>query len=455
MIHPIAVANAIAVTTAGLALFLMALRLLVPQFFVFFFNAQFFGANVASLLPAEAQVGVETGESQRVSRTQLVGCIASGGWHHLAVLHDGAVMAWGRNNFGQLGIGESGEETRREAPVRVPGITTAVAVSAGSEHSLVLLKDGTVLAWGRNDWWQHGNGTQEDFRRETTRNQDSAVPIQVSGLAPARAIAAGPEYSVAVLEDGTVRTWGKGDAGRLGDGVLVSRQTLHQRTIPVPVRGLTDVVAVAAGSCHTLALLADGTVCAWGCNERGQLGNGKTESSAVPVEVVGLRNIMAVAAGDQHSLALLTDGTIRAWGGNSQGELGNDVVHKPLARDRDYDRSLPTPVKDIANAVAIGARFQSLAVLADGTVRAWGHGYYGALGDGTKNKHATLPVVVKGVKKAVAVTGGGSNGMALLADGTIQVWGAGYRSGKGVSRWVPEPLSGLSNVCALPRATVP
>lgn len=62
MLHPIAFANAIAVTTAGLALFLLVLRLLVPQFFVFFFNAQFFGANVASLLPAEPRPLVLLGE---------------------------------------------------------------------------------------------------------------------------------------------------------------------------------------------------------------------------------------------------------------------------------------------------------------------------------------------------------------------------------------------------------
>ena len=123
--------------------------------------------------------------------------------------------------------------------------------------------------------------------------------------------------------------WGCNDSGQLGNG------TTTDSDVPVAVSGLGGVTAIAAGADHSLALLSDGTVMAWGYNGSGQLGNGTTTDSDVPVAVSGLSGtVTAIAGGGTHSLALLSDGTVMAWGRNGSGQLGNGTTtdsHVPVA----------------------------------------------------------------------------------------------------------------------------
>ncbi|NLA33623.1 MAG: prepilin-type N-terminal cleavage/methylation domain-containing protein, partial [Tenericutes bacterium] len=130
-------------------------------------------------------------------------------------------------------------------------------------------------------------------------------------------IATGSSHTVALLEDGTVRAWGNNRDGALGNGSTTNSN------IPVTVTGLTNVTQIAAGFNHTVALLADGTVRTWGKNNNGQLGNASWTSSNIPVTVTGLTNVTQIAAGEAHTVALLEDGTVRAWGYNYYGQLGN------------------------------------------------------------------------------------------------------------------------------------
>jgi alpha-tubulin suppressor-like RCC1 family protein len=95
---------------------------------------------------------------------------------------------------------------------------------------------------------------------------------------------------------------------------------------PVPVSGLTNVTAMAGGGLHSLALLSDGTVMAWGYNGYGQLGDGTFDTRTAPVPVSGLVDVTALAGGDFHNLALLLDGTLMAWGYNNSGQLGNGTL---------------------------------------------------------------------------------------------------------------------------------
>jgi alpha-tubulin suppressor-like RCC1 family protein len=107
----------------------------------------------------------------------------------------------------------------------------------------------------------------------------------------------GSYHTVVVKPDGTVWTWGTNGYGQLGDG------TTTQRRVPTQVTTLSDIIAVAAGADHTLALEDDGTVWAWGNNGNGQLGDATTTSRSSPVSL-GLTNIVAIAAGERHSLAV-------------------------------------------------------------------------------------------------------------------------------------------------------
>jgi hypothetical protein len=149
---------------------------------------------------------------------------------------------------------------------------------------------------------------------------DRTTPIQVSGLSDVVAVAGGAGHSLAVLADGTVWAWGLNNYGQLGDG------TTTHRTTPVQVSSLTGVVTIACGGNHTLALKSDGTVYAWGYNTNGQLGDGTTTNRYTPAQVSSLTGVVSVACGYYHTLALKSDGTVYAWGRNSYGQLGDGTT---------------------------------------------------------------------------------------------------------------------------------
>jgi alpha-tubulin suppressor-like RCC1 family protein len=346
-------------------------------------------------------------------------------------LQGGSVAAWGANNLGQLGDGTT---TDRAEPVEVSGLSDVVAVDAGSHHGLALLGDGTVRAWGRNHRGQLGDGT------DTNRIE----PVPVSGLSGAVAVAAdaggGGAHSLALLDDGTVRAWGDNELGQLGDGTTTLRHT------PVAVSELSQVVAIAGGSWHNLALLDDGTVRAWGENSGGQLGDGTTIDRTTPVEVAGLSGVVAVAAGEGHSLALLDDGTLRAWGWNQHGQVGDGTT---------TNRTEPVEVSALSGVVAIAAAGgHSLAVLDDGTVRAWGRNFSGQLGDGTDTDRRTEPVTVSGLGEVSAVAAGENHSLAVLEDSTARAWGNNFfgQLGDGATNTIettPVTVAGLSGAVAL------
>lgn len=239
-------------------------------------------------------------------------------------------MAWGNNSSGQLGDGST---THRLLPVQVSGLTGVADIAAGNtqdlahpSHSLALKSDGTVWAWGSNSSGQLGNGT-------TT---DSETPVQVvnasgaGSLTDVIAVAGQAQHSVALKRDSTgvseVWAWGDNGVGQLGDGSSNSSSMPVQVVGPGGVGVLTDVIAVAAGVQHTLALTSNRTVWAWGANLFGQVGDSTTSPRRTPVQVSGLFGVVAIAAGGYHNLALKQDGTLWAWGHNGFGQLGDGTT---------------------------------------------------------------------------------------------------------------------------------
>ncbi|NBD23058.1 RCC1 domain-containing protein [Paenibacillus glycinis] len=247
-----------------------------------------------------------TAPVQTLNVTEAVS-IAAGYQHSLALKQDGTVLAWGDNEFGQLGVGDD-LTPFTHTPVQVQGLDSAVAISAGSKHSLALKDDGTVWAWGYNGDGQLGDGsTKQRF-----------TPVQVEGLNSVVAIAAGDDHNFALKQDGTVWAWGYNKFGELGVG-----DNLPGYITPVQVQGLDPAVAISGGLFHSLAVKDDGTVWTWGNNWEGQLGDGSKTERDAPVQVEGLTDVVYVAAGGQHSLAIKSDGTLWSWGLNRGGQLGD------------------------------------------------------------------------------------------------------------------------------------
>ena len=207
----------------------------------------------------------------------------------------------------------------------------------------------------------------------------------VAAISGPRDISEGPTHGLAVTWNGGVLAWG-------GIG-----ENYGQTSVPT---GLSRVVAVAAGTWHSLALKNDGTVVGWGRNDYGQ---------ASPPS--GLGGIIAIAAGDYHSMALRGDGTLVPWGRNNVGQL-----------------NVPA---GLTGVVAISAAINhNLALKSDGTVVGWGKNDFG---------QATPPL---GLSNVTAISAGGAHSLALKDDGTVVGWGLNDYG-------QATPPAGLSNVTAI------
>ena len=191
----------------------------------------------------------------------------------------------------------------------VKGVTK---VAAGNTHTCALFNDSTVKCWGFNgSFYLIGDGT-------TT---DRYIPTLVSGISNATDIAVGSRHSCAVLTDQTIKCWGYNSSGSLGSG---NTSTV---TVPVSVVGINSAISVMsnAAASHTCALLDDQTMRCWGYGYYGQLGDGSSSNSSTPLNP-GFTNVRAIAVGDYHTCVLFTAGNIKCVGGGASGQLGDGNI---------------------------------------------------------------------------------------------------------------------------------
>lgn len=307
------------------------------------------------------------------------------GLHSLAVDANNFIWAWGRNEEGQLGNGESG--SKELTPVRVfageqdPNasyLKNVIAVSAGEQHSMAFEKlepndsncNGHVYTWGHNDYGQLGTNVPADIRNTPVKVLKGKQQNSSDYLKNIVGISAGWDHCMALEKydpcdffdmypdpnyiTGRVYTWGNNrqgwdsQGGRLGDGTYDDSNTpvlvLSGLQDPNnPDSPLTNIIAISAGEGHCMALDVTGFVWTWGDNKYGQLGNGTNDPCTTPVKVVGLNGvgyleyIVAVSAGFWHCLAVDVHGTIWTWGTGNGGQLG-------LADASDRNTPHPIPV---------------------------------------------------------------------------------------------------------------
>lgn len=340
----------------------------------------------------------------------------SAGLSHTAFVdQEGVLWTWGSNQSGQLGAETQETGTDLEGtviplssrPLQV--MEDVASVSAGADFTVALKTDGTLWAWGGNDYGQLGNGS----------TPPSDLPICV--LDQVTAVSAGDYHVAALRADGSLWTWGDNLYGQLGDGTLESRSA--------PAKVLDQAAAVSAGAGSTAALLGDQTLWTWGDNLFGQLGDGTRASRSTPAKV--LDQVTAVSMGGYHAAALRADGTLWLWGSNIDGQLGTGQATEVL-----QTQPVQVPLNGAVLAVAAGTG-HTVAILEDGSLWVWGRNDQGQLGlDPDTAALVPQPTQVTEATGAVDVAAGTYQTACLLSDGTLLTWGAQRLLGSGsVEAW--------------------
>jgi hypothetical protein len=334
-------------------------------------------------------------------------------------------------------------------PAALVTLSMATAVPAQATPNV-------AKAWGFNTEGQLGDGTNEGPGHCSPEAKAcSTVPVAVKELNGVAALAGGTGHSLARLAgSGRVMAWGGNEAGQLGNGTTTRLSDEPVAVCAVGTVGacpsgpyLEGVTAIAAGGDDSLAVRSDGTVVAWG----------RSQGSDVPVVVAGLSRVTAIAAGTGFFLALIEGGTVMAWGANSAGQLGNGSTEFSAT---------PVAVSGLekVTAVAAGSR-HSLALVRGGTVMAWGANSAGQLGNET-TKSSSVPVAVSGLENVTAIAAGGGFSLALLSNHTVKAWGINDTGELGDGTSIgpemcgaapfstacsdkPIPVSGLTEVTAI------
>ena len=320
-----------------------------------------------------------------------------------------AFYAWGSGGNGRLGLDDV---ANRSSPVQIGALVDWSISSAGGYHSLALKTNNTLWAWGANSGGQVGDGT----------NISRSSPVQVGALTNWSKVAAGTSQSLSIKTDGTLWVWGGNTRGEVGDGTVVNKSS------PVQIGAATDWASVAAGGLQQIgssfAIKTTGSIWAWGNNELGGLGIGTNTNRSSPVQIGALTNWASVAAGGGLSaatsaLAVKTDGTLWAWGGDDRGQLGlNTAVLQS-------GRSSPVQVGALTNwSQVAGGNYSSFAIKTNATLWSWGYGATGRLGS-TAVTSRSSPVQIGSLTdwNQISSNGGRAGAAARRTNGTIWAWG--------------------------------
>lgn len=352
----------------------------------------------------------------------VTSALAAGRAHSCLLVQDGRVRCWGRNDEGQVGDATT---TDRFVPVDVSGLNVssgaqATAIVSGDAHACAIVNTssatGAVRCWGRNDSGQLGNGAA---------GTDSSSPVNVTGLdglaaaTRAVAIAAGGNHSCAVTAAGALMCWGENAFGQVGDASTTDRST----PVAVALSGGATPASVELGGEHSCAVTAAGAVQCWGRNDSGQVGDGTTTDRTSPVVIAlsGAVNASRVALGGEHSCAITVAGAVQCWGANFSGELGDGTLQTRLSPVVTSGLGGVT----VSQLMAGGdLRFGfTCAITTSGELKCWGSGRLGQLGDGAlAGSRAPQTVTAFSGTTVSAMASGFAHACALL-DGQVWCWG--------------------------------
>ena len=357
--------------------------------------------------------------------------IAAGGDHSCAVLDNGGVRCWGRNDSGELGLGHTQNVGDDEAASVGPLIALgapAVAVAVGGAHSCALSASGEVRCWGRNAHGQLGYGHTLAIGDDET--PAALGPVQLG--APAIAVAAGGEHTCALTSAGAVRCWGLGVDGQLGYGSPhdVGNDELPKTAGDVPLGGAAS--QIVAGRDHTCALLGSGKVRCWGRGLWGQLGYGNSqnigdgEPASAGGDVALGAAAVELAAGWYHTCARLSTGSVRCWGYGAVGQLG--LAETQGVGDDELPVSKPVIALGASAAHISAGLFHTCVRTTAGGVRCFGYGESGRLGYANlqtigDDEHPLIAGDVSVGGSVTQIALGTAHSCALTTAGKVVCWG--------------------------------
>jgi alpha-tubulin suppressor-like RCC1 family protein len=336
---------------------------------------------------------------QRVALPESpVVAVAAGAFHSCAIAGTThSVYCWGNDDNGELGRVVGGGPPQA-TPAAVTGVHQAVQLALGIQHSCARLEDKTLRCWGDGDDGELGNNATDDDG-----------PVQVSGIVDSTWIASGEAFSCTTTGAGP-NCWGTNEHGELG--VAPGKGS----SLPGPVdTPLSAPLLLAAGDSHACAASADGVWC-WGAGDGGQLGNGARPPTSVPVAVTGAGTTWSpklLTAGGDHTCAVDTTGSVWCWGRNESGQLGDGTFG--LRSSPRQVTMLGTPALDLAAAGGNTCARTNLGP------RCWGDNLYGQLGDGTTASRAA-PTAVQGLAAGALPVPGDGHACAL-SNGEVYCWG--------------------------------
>jgi alpha-tubulin suppressor-like RCC1 family protein len=365
---------------------------------------------------------------QVTANFERVPLLAVGGAHACALRADGVLRCWGYNASGQLGLGHRENIGDDEVPSSQPPVDIPPGIKglcAGALHSCALLDGGQVRCWGHNFNGQLGLNHNQNIGDDPT---ETSIFTNAAINAPARQITCHGSHTCALLVDGDVRCWGRGDYGQLGYGCAanVGDGTMTCASLNDSVPLGTSAVHVDAGSFHTCATLSTGAIRCWGNNEYGQLGYGHMENlgddpSEVGDDISIQGGVARVLAGGHHTCALMSDGSVRCWGRGDFGQLGNNSM-----------AMLTSPA---STGVLLGSAIvrqlssedhHNCAVLTTGVARCWGRSSDGQIGYGTLENLGDDPqdmIVNLPLQDMDMAIAGGSHSCSLSRGGEVTCWG--------------------------------
>ncbi len=417
----------------------------------------FCGANNVRDAHADTAGGALTDVSGASTQSQArMRYITAGDNHTCIVLSNNSVKCFGMGADGQLGngtvdnIGDSTASSVATSTVVSLGTGRTVrSISAGAAHTCALLDNATVKCWGYGAVGALGYGSTANKGDSTGQMGDLLPAVALGTGRTALQISVGSQHSCALLDNYSVKCWGRGTYGQLGIGSTTTigdgPGEMGDLLTAVVFAAGRSARSIAAGSNHTCAILDNASVVCWGRGNSGQLGQGAisnigysgsaTVASTPAIDLSAGHTALAISAGDAHTCAILDNAAVKCWGSGGNGRLGSGATAN-LGDGAGEMGRLPGTVNvgegRTARAISAGIA-HTCAVLDDATVKCWGNGSYGKLGyenqddiGDIQSEMDNLAAVALGTgRTALAISAGGTHTCALLDDATLKCWGDG------------------------------